>query len=188
MNAPELVKEYLTSQPTRTQSIQDKRHTKLYDKGMPSHPIHRLSSAEYFYSYYPPNAIKATMQQAEDPKQIRDVAACLAYSDESLTTYHSAREGNTHPCNKIPAAAHNMLSQHFRAHLYAVEADLPRDVSLEGTGELSLAPLSSAEELLGTMSSGKQRSPPQYSSHTPCTLDMGDFMDHAMGDCGPDQL
>ena len=140
---------------------------------MPSHLAHCLSSTEYFYGYYPSDAIEAMTQRAEDPEQIHDAATRIAYSDESLTTYHSAQEGNTHPHNEIPAAAHNALPQHFRAHLYTVKADLPRDVSLQSTGELSLALLPSTEELLGAMLPGEQRSPPRYLSHTPCTLNMG---------------
>ena len=116
------------------------------------------------------------------------MAARITHSDETLTTYYSMWEGDTHPCDEIPAAAHDASPQHFGSHLYAVEVDLLRDVSLQGTGELSLAPLPSVEELLGAMSSGEQRSPPQYTSHTPCTLDTGDFMDHTVGDSGPDQL
>ena len=116
------------------------------------------------------------------------MAAHIAHSDDTLATYYSARESNSHPHDEIPAAAYDASPQHFGTHLYAVEADLPRDISLQGSGELSLAPLPSAEELLGAMSPGKQRSPPQYTSHTPCTLDTGDFVDHPLGDRGPNQF
>ena len=119
---------------------------------------------------------------------LHDAAARIAHSDDTLATYYSVREGNTHPRDEIPAAAYDASPQHFRTHLYTVEADLPRDISLQGSGELSVAPLPSAEELLEAMSSGKQRSPPRYTSHTPCTLDTGDFVDHPLGDCGPDQF
>ena len=188
MNAPELVKEYLATQPTQIRIIQDKRLAEADAQGMPPSIPHHLSSSEYFYGYYPLDAIEATMQRGEDPDKIHNAAARIAHSDKTLATYYSVWEGNTHPRDKIPTAAYDMSPQHFGTHLYAIEADLPRDVSLQGSGELSLALLPSVEKLLGAMLSGKQRSPPQYTSHTPCTLDTGDFVDHPLGDRGPNQL
>jgi hypothetical protein len=188
VNAPELVREYLANRSTRIRTIQDKKLAEAHTQSMPRSISHRLSSAEYFYGYYPLDAIEATTQRGEDPEEICDAAARITHSDDTLASYYSARENNSHPRDEIPAAAYDASPQHFGAHLDAVEADLPRDVSLQGSGQLSLAPLPSAEELLGAMSSGEQRSPPRYASHTPCTLDTSDFVDHPLGDRGPNQL
>ena len=89
---------------------------------------------------------------------------------------------------QIPAAAYDTSLQHFGLHLYTVEADLPRDISLEGTGEFSMAPLPSTEELFGAMPTGEQHPPSWHSSHTAHTLDTSYFVDHTMGDCHSDQL
>ena len=62
VNAPELVKEYLTTQPTQIRIIQDKRLGEVDTQGMPPSIPHRLSSSEYFYGYYPLDAIEATTQ------------------------------------------------------------------------------------------------------------------------------
>jgi hypothetical protein len=83
-------------------------HQTIYRKHAHLNPLLSFL-AEYFYNYYPLNAIKVMLLQAKEANEIHDVAICIMHSNDTLTSYYSAWESDTCPHNKISIVAYDIL-------------------------------------------------------------------------------
>ena len=186
MNASDLLKSYLDAHLMQARWTTYRWTAKLYQRPMPTRQSNYLSTTEQIPITFSSHIIDG-IQQASEGMSPSHRPWFDNSSPYTLEKAH-AKAHHLYARAEIPQHTYDASPQHFETHLYAVKAELPKDVNTQEEWRDALAMSSSAEGTSGIGETSGEQITPRHPGDAIFAFDKDDFLDLPLRGGSPDSI